>query len=48
VEVLDEQDDAGPGVFPADADVVEPPGVAQGDLSGGVDAVGADPVVSVG
>jgi hypothetical protein len=37
----------GSGVGPADADVVEPPGVAQGDGAGGADDVGADPVVGV-
>jgi hypothetical protein len=35
-------------VGPADADVVEFPVVAQGDETGGVDAVGADAVVDVG
>ena len=33
---------------PADADVVEPSGVAEGDGAGVVDDVGADPVVGVG
>ncbi len=37
-----------PGVGPADADVVEPSGVAEGDGAGGADDVGADPVVAVG
>jgi len=48
VQVLDEQQDAGPGVGPADAEVVEAAAVAEGDLAGGVDAVGADAVVGVG
>ena len=38
----------GPGVGAADADVVEPPGVAQGDGAVGADGVGADAVVGVG
>jgi hypothetical protein len=46
-EVLDEQDDAGPGVGSADADVVEPSVVAQGHAAGSVDDVVADPVVGV-
>jgi hypothetical protein len=45
VQVADEHEDAGPGVGSADADVVELPGVAEGELAVGVDAVGADPVV---
>jgi hypothetical protein len=48
VQVLDEQQDAGPGVGAAGADVVEPPVVAEGDFAGGIDAVGADAVVGVG
>lgn len=48
VSVLDEDEDAGSGVGSADADRVEPSGVAEGDLAGGVDAVGSDPVVAVG
>ena len=48
LEVLDEQDDAGSGVGSADADVVQPAVVAQGDGAGFVDAVVADPVVGVG
>jgi len=48
VQVLDEHQDAGPGVGPADADVVEPAAGAEGELAVGVDAVGADPVVGVG
>ena len=45
--VLDEQQDVGSGVGPADADVVELAAVAQGDGAGGADDVGADPVVGV-
>ena len=48
VQVVDEQDDVGSGVGSADADVVQAPGVAQGDAAGVVDAVVADPVVGVG
>ena len=48
VQVLDEEQDAGSGVGAADADVVEPAVVAEGDESGGVDAIGADAVVGVG
>jgi len=48
VQVLDEEQDAGSGVGPPDADVVEPAVVAEGDEPGGVDAVGADAVVGVG
>jgi hypothetical protein len=48
VEVVDQDQDAGSGVGSADADGVEPAGVAQGDLAAGVDAVGADPGVGVG
>jgi len=44
-EVLDEHDDAGSGVGPADANGVEPAAVTEGDLAGFVDAVGADPEV---
>ncbi len=47
VKVLDEQDDVGSGVGPADADGVERSLVAQGDLPGLVDAVAADAVVGV-
>src|SRR5579859_56829 len=47
VQVLDEEQDVGSGVGPADADVVEPAGVAEGDAAGGVDDVAADPVVGV-
>src|SRR5215469_15940663 len=48
VQVMDEHQDAGSGVGSADADVVELPGVAEGELAVGVDAVGADPVVAGG
>ena len=48
VLVLDEQQDVGSGVGSADADAVEPPGVAEGDGAGGADAVVADAVVGVG
>src|SRR2546429_5600588 len=48
VQVLDEQQDVGPGVGPAGADVVEAPAVAQGDGAVGVEPVGADSVVGVG
>ena len=47
MEVLDEHGDAGSGVGSADADGVELAAVAQGDLAGLVDPVGADPVVGV-
>lgn len=45
IEVCDEDDDVGSGVFSADADVVQAAVVAQRDLAGGVDAVVAGPVV---
>jgi len=48
VQVLDEHQNAGSGVGSADADVVEAAAVADGELSVGVDAVGADPVVGAG
>jgi hypothetical protein len=48
VQVLDEQQDAGSGVGPADADVVQTAVDAQGDASAGVEPVGADAVVGVG
>jgi len=48
LEVLDEQDDVGSGVGSADADVVQSAVVAEGDGSGFVDSVVADPVVGVG
>jgi hypothetical protein len=47
VQVLDEEQQAGSGVGSADADGVEPAAVAEGDLAGVVDPVGADPVVGV-
>ena len=47
IEVCDEDDDVGSGVFSSDADVMQPAVVAQRDLAGGVDAVVADPVVDV-
>jgi hypothetical protein len=48
LEVVDEHQDAGSGVGPADADVVEAAVVAEGEFAVGVDAVGADAVVVVG
>ena len=48
VQVLDEHQDGGPGVLVAGADVVEAAVDAQGELAGGVCAVGADAVVGVG
>ena len=48
VEVGDEQGDGGSGVGSADADVVQATVVAQGDYAGGIDAVGAYPLVGVG
>ena len=48
VQVLDEHQDGGAGMGPADADVVEVSVVAEGELAVGVNAVGADPVVTVG
>ena len=47
VEVLDQDDDAGSRVGSADADGVERPAVAQGDLACLVDAVAADAFVGV-
>jgi hypothetical protein len=47
VEVLNEQDDGGSGVGPADADVEEAASVAKGDLALVVDDVVADAVVVV-
>jgi hypothetical protein len=46
LEVVDEHQDAGSGVGPAGADVVEAAIVAEGELAVGVDAVGADAVVA--
>jgi hypothetical protein len=48
VQVLDEEQDAGSGVGPAGAGVVELSVVAEGGEAGVVDAVGADAVVGVG
>jgi hypothetical protein len=48
VQVLDEQQDVGSGVGPADADVVQAPVDPQRDAAGLVDLVGADAVVGVG
>ena len=48
VEVLDDEDDAGSCVGSADADVVQPAVVSQGDGPGLVDGVVPDPVVGVG
>src|SRR3954466_8576451 len=47
VQVLNEQQDVGSGEGPADADVVQAAVDAQGDTSGLVDLVVADPVVGV-
>ena len=47
VEVLDEDQDWLAVVAAADADVVEPAAVAQGELAGGVDGVVAYSVVGV-
>src|SRR5689334_4634050 len=47
LKVLDEQEDAGSGVGSADTDAVEASAVAEGDLAGDVDPVGADSVVAV-
>jgi hypothetical protein len=48
VQVAGEDEDLGSGVGAAGADVVEFPGVAQGDGADGPDPVGADAVVGVG
>ena len=48
VQVLDEQQDAGSGVGPADADVVQAAAGAQADGAGRAGAIGADAVVGVG
>jgi hypothetical protein len=45
---VDEHQDAGSGVGPADSYVVEAAVVAEGELAVGVDAVGADPVLVPG
>jgi hypothetical protein len=47
VEVVDEHEDVGSGVGSADADGVELALVAQGDFAGLVDAVAAQPLVSL-
>jgi hypothetical protein len=47
VKVGGQDEDAGSGVAAADADVVEPAVVAEGDHSAGVDLVAADAVVGV-
>jgi hypothetical protein len=47
VEVVDEQGDRGAGEPDAEADVVEPAVVAQGDAAAGVDLVVPDAVVGV-
>jgi hypothetical protein len=46
-QILNEEQDVGPGVGSADADVGEAASVAQGDGAIGVQAVGADAVVGV-
>jgi hypothetical protein len=48
MQVLGEDQDLGPGVLAADADVVELSGVAEGDGADGPDPVCADAVVGVG
>ena len=45
VQVVDEQGDCGAGQAGAEADVVEPAVVSQGDRAAGVDLVVPDPVV---
>jgi hypothetical protein len=45
VAVLDQEQDVGSGVGSSDADVVQSSVVAQGDDSGGVDVIAADPGV---
>jgi hypothetical protein len=45
VAILDQDQDVGAGVASADADVVEPAVVAQGEHAAGVDLVVADAVV---
>jgi hypothetical protein len=47
VELVDQDQDVGAGVAAADADVVEPAVVAQGEHPAGVDLVVADAVVGV-
>jgi len=48
VQVLDEHEDRGAGVFAAGAGVVEAAADPEGELAGRVGAVGADAVVGVG
>jgi hypothetical protein len=48
VQVLDQEKDAGSGVGPADAEVVELPLMPEGDEPGVVDPVGAHAVMGVG
>jgi hypothetical protein len=48
VQVLDEQEDVGSGVGPADAGVVGAAAVAQGDGTGFADGVGSAAVAGVG
>ena len=47
VEVLDEEDDGGPGVGSADADVIETSSIAEGDLAFVADDVAEDSLVVV-
>ena len=47
VSIVDQDQDVGAGVVSADADVVEPAVVAQGEHAAGVDLVVADAVVGV-
>jgi hypothetical protein len=46
VKIADEDQDAGAGVAAAEADVVQPAVVAQGDHPGGVNAVVSDAVLT--
>jgi hypothetical protein len=46
VQVLDQEDDGGSVVGSADADVVEPAVVPEGDRAGVIDTIAADPVVA--
>ena len=48
VQVVDQEQDVGPGVGPADADMAQAAAGAQGDGAVGVDGVAADAVVGVG
>ncbi|HEV8651831.1 MAG TPA: hypothetical protein VG276_21145 [Actinomycetes bacterium] len=47
VSIVDEDEDVGAGVASADADVVEPAVVSQGEDAAGVDLVVADAVMGV-